>query len=376
MRVGLITTASTNIGDDLIRVGVERLLRQLLGAHEPDFNAWNKHAPWTYYKPWTPVKRLIAGLPRGRRLATTALRTFSRAADTRTVADDVDLVVQAGTPVVWPGMASSEWQVPLWRDVLRRRDFRAPVIGVAGGSAFPWVLRDAAELDSKDLQALHEIAGVARVLTVRDGLARSIFNLADVDPSVLPCTAMHAGAGQLADPGSDKAMLNIMPRGGHFLWGQAIDPIAWLAVVDRVVEQLSKDFEVTFVCHSNDELDLARDRWPSHAAVLPRTTDEYLATCRQMAFGVVNRMHAAVALAGVGVPAVAIGADTRLLMVEETGQEIIYLGDAEADLVMDRVEKLVDTRDWRRERLSSLEARAFAAHLEVVRSSRVLEGIE
>jgi hypothetical protein len=138
------------------------------------------------------------------------------------------------------------------------------------------------------------------------------------------------------------------------------------------VLERAKQNTLLFLCHSAAELELARSRWPGHEAVLPTTTDEYLAVAGRGRIALVNRMHAAVTLAGLGIPAVGIGTDTRLLMVEQTGQEIVYVGDADGAGLLASLELLDSQLDERRQLLLHREQQSFEAHLATLKQSGVL----
>ena len=68
LRVGLITTLSTNIGDDFIRTGLLRVVREVFAGKEIEFVSINKHKPYTIYPKWHPVRlaALAKYLPRGK----------------------------------------------------------------------------------------------------------------------------------------------------------------------------------------------------------------------------------------------------------------------------------------------------------------------
>jgi len=127
-----------------------------------------------------------------------------------------------------------------------------------------------------------------------------------------------------------------------------------------------------FLCHSEDEFALARSRWGEHAAVLPRSTEEYLNVARRGRIGLVNRMHAAVTLGGLGIPAIAVGTDTRLLMVEQSGQPIRYLADAHPDDLIAALDQLDGERAERQAALLDIERTSFDGHRAHLLESDVL----
>ena len=56
MKIGLITTINTNIGDDFIREGILNALKHLRPDSEYRFVLINKHSPWDLYPNWHPIK--------------------------------------------------------------------------------------------------------------------------------------------------------------------------------------------------------------------------------------------------------------------------------------------------------------------------------
>lgn len=368
--LGLITTHGTNIGDDLIRVGARAVIDAALGEPPQSVVEVNKHRPLTVLRsPWPD--RIVQRLPRGRHTATRHIGRALAPLRLASVFDDVAIVAQCGMPLMWPGCGRAEWYPTVWRDVLGRRHVPL-VLNLAGGSCFPWTAQRRPRLERGDAAALRMILGRSDLITVRDELAAEVAARLGFAATALPCTAMHAArATGIAGADGDAVVLNIMPRGAHFTWGQELDAATWLATVDRLVSLLAPDFPLLFLCHDRAEHDLARLRWPGHEAVLPTRPFDYLVAARRARVAVVNRMHAAVALAGLGVPAVAVGSDTRLLMVEQTGQVVQYLGEATATGLRDRVHELVAEAGKRREYLRDLEERSFATHSDLVRTSHV-----
>jgi hypothetical protein len=374
MNITLISTKATNIGDDLIRRGVQRLLVDALPGADINWTVVNKHQPWTVYLKSALASTAIERLPRGKRRLTGALGRVSRVSGAPTAFSDADLIVQCGTPVMWHGSGTSEWQEPIWNEALGRPG-RAPVMNLSGGSCYPWTAPRPIALDPADKAGIAMMLRRSDMFTARDNIAKEICESLGAACAVFSCAAVHSGGGVPAAEAEGPLLLNVMPRGGHFDWNQRLDPSRWLSAVDQLIAERSGKDTFLFLCHSRDELDLARGRWPAHEAVLPESTDEYLAVARRGRVAVVNRMHAAVVLAGLGVPALGIGTDTRLMMVEQTGQEIAYLGDADGPRLIESVERLDAEQSTRRQSLLQRERDSFAAHLAHLKSSAVLRGL-
>lgn len=371
MKVALISTKATNIGDDLIRRGVQRMLTAALPGTQMEWRVINKHQPWTVYVTNESARTAIDRLPRGKRRVTDAIGRTSRVLNIATAFTGADLVVQCGTPVMWPGVANVEWQGPIWEDALDRIG-RPPVMNLSGGSCYPWTAPRPVTLDPADQVALSNMLGRSDLFTARDPLAAQIARSLGKQAEVFSCAAIHSGGSEPAAGEDGALLLNVMPRGGHFDWGQNLDPDAWLRSVDEVVAARADRDTLLFLCHSQDEFDLARRRWPDHEAVLPVTTEEYLQAARRGRIALVNRMHAAVTLAGLGIPAIAVGTDTRLLMVAQTGQPVRYLGEVEGGELVSALAELDADRENLREALLDNERSSFEAHRDHIQVSDVL----
>ncbi|MBT0769459.1 polysaccharide pyruvyl transferase family protein [Kineosporia sp. J2-2] len=374
MKIALISTKATNIGDDLIRRGVRRLVVSALADSYDGELLWkvvNKHQPWTVYLKSQAARSVVARMPFGQRQVTEALTRISRRTGRDTVFTDADLVIQCGTPVMWFGVHESEWQGPIYDDALGREG-RPPTLNLSGGSCFPWIAARPVQLIGADRMAISTMLDRSDLFTARDRLAAEVAGSLGRPTEVFSCAAIHSG-GAVPAPGDGGVLLvNVMRRGGHFDWGQNLSSESWLATVDKVLAERTGRDRILFICHSDDELALARSRWPQHEAVLPRNTEEYLEVARRGRIGLVNRMHAAVTLAGLGIPAIGIGTDTRLLMVEQAGQPIRYVGDAEADELIEALADLDTHRLVYREALLENERRSFEAHRQHLLDSGIL----
>jgi hypothetical protein len=362
-KIGLISTRSTNIGDDLIRTGIQRLLGHVLADSDLKWVLLNKHRPLEIYRN-RALASAVDALPRGRRTASRALPRIARRLTLAHIFDDVDFVVQCGTPMMWPDCQRAEWLPAVWEDVLARAD-RPRVLNLAAGACYPWSEPRPTRLSATDAQAVRRILHSSDRVTFRDMLARDLAADLGFDGAVLPCTATHWAHGTRSDEDAEAVIINVMPRGGHFTWGQDLVESTWHREIDHVVATLGKEHQLILLCHNTAEYDFAA-RWGAHERCLATTPADYLAVARRGRVGLVNRMHAAVALAGIGVPSVAVGTDTRLLMVELVGQETSYVGDVVAADLLEAVGTLLRERAQRRARLLAIEADSFTAHAQEV----------
>jgi len=371
MKIGLITTLETNIGDDFIREGICLLLKEIFRKERIEFICVNKHRPYTVYPEWHPIHlRDFAGrLPAGRDLARRASeKLLSRLKHSRF--DDCDLIVQCGAPVFWPNCHGNEWAEPIWHEVISRLSERIPVLNLAAGACYPWELQPLAVEQSDDAEYIKSILGYCRLTTVRDRLARDICKSLGCEVPLIPCSALLAARGSVADiQSSGYILINYMTGGGHYAWGQDIEPDKWEETIRTLINRLRKRHKVAFLCHDEKELVLARGVVSDIPHFLPKTVSEYFACVSQAKFGVFNRMHASVAMAGLGIPSVAICTDTRLLMVAQLGLTTYYVNEVNEDILEEKIESEICLLPAEQDRLLVLQGETWDRYTSVIQDT-------
>jgi hypothetical protein len=369
MKIGLITTLDTNIGDDFIREGICRVLAHVFSGRELEFVPINKHQPFTVF-PLSHPARLAKALriPAGGRLAGAAADLLARTGRSRF--DDCDLIVQCGAPVLWPGCSKCEWAGPIWYSVIGRLHKKIPVLNLAAGSCYPWEDQPESIGNPADAHFLKTIGSYCAVTTARDALAKKLFASVGVDAEFLPCTAFLAGGtGRVPGEYRDFILVNYMPGGGHYDWGQKIDPSSWDMTVSALVSNLKKKHKVAMLCHNEAEMRAAASFAPDLPLILPKTPEEYFSLVAGAKAAVCNRLHASVGMAGIGIPSVAIGTDTRLLMVEAIGVPALYVRDATLERIEEKLNALLANREAEARRLLALRERVWAQYTGLVRKS-------
>ncbi len=368
-RVGLITTLDTNIGDDFIREGVKRVVAAAVGNREIEWVPVNKHLPLTVYPEWHPV-RLAERLPRGRGRAQGLARRLLHPLPLSRF-DGCDLIVQCGAPVLWPGCHTSEWAEPLWREVVGRLAERGvPVLNLAAGSCYPWESPEERITDPADVAYVRQALADCRLTTSRDTLAHKLYSSVGGEAPHIRCTAFVAAKGQSTAERDDRLVLvNYMAGAGHYDWGQGVDASDWEASMRTVLDRLKPRYRLAFLCHNAKEYELAGALDPSLERILPRTPREYFEVAARAAGAVCNRLHASVAMAGMGIPSVAIGTDTRLLMVDAVGIPALYVKDATAERVLEEFEAGMERREEMRERLLAASDETWEAYVSAIRTA-------
>jgi hypothetical protein len=368
MRIGLITTLNTNIGDDLIRTGVCLILRDVFKGHEVEFVPVNKHRPLTVYPQWHPIHSACISrcFPTGR---SKARRLIERAASKLqgSLFDACQLIVQCGAPVLWAGCHQCEWAGPLWHDVVGRLHHRIPVLNLAAGSCYPWERQPIDVSDSQDSDYLKAILDYCRLTTVRDVLAQRLLASLGTQTPLLVCSAL-LGLESKHDRQQEDGivLLNYMHGGGHYDWDQGIDPYTWRSTTHDLIKHLKKRHRLAFLCHDETEYKMAYDLAPTLPRLYPSSPQEYFTVTCEAKIAICNRMHASVALAGIGIPSIAVGTDTRLLMVHALGLPCYYVKDTSVEILEEEIEKLMLQRRQEYERLRVLRLETWNEYIKRV----------
>ena len=359
VRIGLITTIDRNIGDDFIREGIVQVLRTAYSGCDVRFLAVNKRLPFTVYPRWHPLRwvQVLDRLPQRKpvvALKARASQVMHPLGGSRF--DRMDMIVHCGAPVMWRGCHRSVWASPLWNHVVARLSDRVPVMTLAAGSAYPWQDQPEAVTDPLDATFLRRVLDSSRLTTARDPLVSRLADGLGAAVPTLPCSAFLVGK-RFAVPSVDPdglVLFNYMPGGGHWTWGQGIDEDCWMVTARTLIERLSRRHQVAFLCHSPKDYEAALSLNAELPRFMPTSIESYFSLISRSKAAITNRIHGAVAMAGLGIPSISVGTDTRMLTLAPIGVPYTYVKDANHEELEDGLEALISRQPEERERLISL----------------------
>jgi len=376
MKIGLITTLDTNIGDDFIRQGIINVINAK-HCPAPEYLTVNKHRPLSIYdkKISKSLGRMFDYMEHDRLLRRVSLRgetltsKLFKCFTTDTLAE-VNHVIECGMPVLYPKCNLSNWARIIWPNAVFPRTDKIPFTILAAGSCYPWEKREQI-LDSfaasSDGRYALTLAKYAKKIAVRDRLCQELFTAVGAQSALLPCTAFLAGCHHLADQDDGIVYVNFMEGGGHFDWGQGVDPQAWRRAFMEVLRRIRTDLKVVWIAHNQKEKVLAQTLAKADEVLLPTTPEAYFTATARGTISLCNRLHASVALAGLGIPGVAVGTDTRMLMVENLGLKACYVKDAcDADHLYENLQACLVNRATRRAQLLQLQATTLTTYQQYV----------
>jgi len=357
-KIYFLSTLNTNIGDEFIRDGLISVISSLCEPDEWNWKAFNKHQPWTFYPKAHPAQLARVVDTCFHRGWHKALNILSSLPGNQFV--NADLIIQSGTPVIWKGASNSEWATPFWRNLVFKNKNRIPVLNIGGGSCYAWSNPPKA-LEAADREFARKMVENCVFTTCREPLAAKLLSEASgKEITVIDCPGFLAGMShETPKPTDGRILINAMPIGGHFDYMKQVNPDSWRKILDKQILELKKDFTIEFVCHDAKEASFASSYWPSHTLHQPKTPSEYFQICVGAHAAIVNRLHAAVGLSGLGIPCIAIGTDTRLLMTQNIGIPSLFLPDITHDKLTSEIRELLVDRENRSQLLLEKQAQVF-----------------
>jgi hypothetical protein len=329
MNILLITTVAHNPGDEFIRLGVEHVLR--LSYPAARFKLIHKHDPRTLFsgfeqRPRSPSRFVSPYLYR--------LYAKSRGRHEENFLETADLVVFAGTPFIWRSSArlfpftseNAEWVNPIWRRLFN--DFpRKPVLNLSAGTSLTGGTSLAAQDQADAILSdpvvagfLKQAAGRAQLTTARDVRTSEILGALGFQTKIIPCASIMAAAGAHLRPlEPEYVVINTMRSAAHSWRGQRGDESKWRNTITAVVPEIEKRHPVLFVSHSRLEDETAAAWFPGRRRFLSKSPSELLYVYSKARYGLCNRIHAAAAVASFGRPAIVVGGDSRVNLIEQFG---------------------------------------------------------
>lgn len=323
MKVTFITTVGHNIGDDFVRLGLQYLLER--GAGRAEYALVHKHFPVTARDRWRDVhqRRWMRLLRRIKGFRTDRLSRWLDAGPLTPGSDavlDCDLLVQAGAPVYWlnerQGSESAEWYQPLISRRWSRRQPRPPLLNLGAGTCQPFD-SDGSEFARSPATLAHaaRFFDECAVTTVRDRLSQEVLRQAGREAKLLLCPSLLAARHFAVRPKQPEyVVLNFMPQGGHYTFGEDVAG-RWRAAFAGIVARISAEERCLLVCHDRREFECAHRWFPAVPRFLGTKPADYFEVYSRASYGIVNRVHGAFALASLGRPSVVIGSDSRARMV-------------------------------------------------------------
>jgi hypothetical protein len=323
MNILLVSTLAHNPGDEFIRFGVEHVLRRVFPNAQ--FRPIHKHDPRTLFADFkqrsrTP-HRLIAPM-----LYRLYANSYGRLK--QNYLETADLVVFAGTPFIWRSSVrlfsftseNAEWVPATWRRLFD--EFKEkPVLNLSAGTSVTSQQQfDAILSDPVVGGFLKQAVARTQLTTARDVRTKEILGALGFQTDIIPCASIMAAKGAyVSAQNPEYVVINLMPSAAHSWRGQRGDSSKWRETISVVVPEIEKRHRILFVSHSEDEDRAAAEWFPQHPRFFSKDPVELLKVYSKARYGLCNRVHAGAAVASFGRPAIVVGGDSRINLIEQFG---------------------------------------------------------
>ena len=374
MKISLITTLRHNVGDDFVREGILYLVRKRWPDISFTARSIHKHSPITVREGFEWVR-----LGRASKYVSRILDCLPSFGEDKILG--AELLIQAGAPVYWchRGIhcATNEWFHPLITKRYLRCKERVPFLNLGAGSCQRYYSDGSEFSRCQSCKAyIPRIHRLAAVTTVRDALAKRILNSLGLDAPLLPCPSIFvADQFELQPAKPEYVCLNYMRGGGHYDFGQNIDVQRWEATFREFYARIARNHRCVFVCHNETEVKEARRIAPHAEVYYRRDYRDYLSFFARARCGVVNRMHAAFAIASFGRPSFVVGSDTRAHMVEQIGLRHAFVDEVDPQRLLAEFEFLCAGGNNYEQRVATIKQRAYVDYLEALEPVEELKGM-
>lgn len=336
MRVAFFTSLSCNVGDDFIREGIRTILDNLKVQYSPLYI--NKVDKKSLSQPYEDESEIVGD------------KYW-----------DADLVIQSGTPVYWShengkhSSLTSEWYGWMWQDrVLAKKGKHPRFINLGAGSCQPWGENGDKFLENKPCcEYACAVGARSEITTVRDPVASYILQKLNVKHETISCPAFLAGYGHQRDSTHGSVIgLNLMAVGGHWDLRGIFDKNSWHNKCKTLCGLLRKQGRIMFVCHDETEKKFAERYAASNERVfLSSEWRQYFDALAGCSVHVANRVHGAVCAAGLGVPSIILGNDTRARIGEYVGIPVMDSAELNPEQVAEMVRERIANRSMMSEKL-------------------------
>lgn len=246
-----------------------------------------------------------------------------------------------------------------------------PALDLGLGSCFP--LSDIPDEISDPINKSYwnRVFELTATTSVRDKKAHEIISKLGRVPILLACAAFLTGyfwegKGYIHNISNDNyIIINYQLYGSNEDWGQSVDVDKWKETVLKFANYFSRNNKVIFLCHNKKEKDLALSLGLPNDVILPQNEIEYGKIISKARFGLVNRIHAAIPLASMGIPSLVVGNDTRLGAIEILGLKTFFTKDITAEILIEHATELEKKLSEEKERLNVYRTQVREQYKEV-----------
>lgn len=207
---------------------------------------------------------------------------------------------------------------------------------------------------------------------LRDVVAEAVLRALGKEPVLLTCLVVGSGqiferAPQIVSGDKLRVLINFQRLGATADWGQDVNLATWLRRIRGVIGTLRSRHDIVMLAHNQQEFELAETVAPDLPRILPKNQTQYAETIRNAKGAIVPRIHAGIALTGIGVPSIVVGTDTRLATINQFGLQTMFVKEADPQWLVDKLETVLGNGEEEFNRLISLRENTVRSYAEIFR---------
>lgn len=378
VNIAILGHFTGNIGHLFMAEGVKNIVIEAFKGKEVEISNFEQHKPFCIYKNYLNILNIIKP---------GSLNLFKQILNTEKISNL--LWRKYSTHLSYFNMAIAAGGLSIVRNVGRSGDMclmfhhmlgafyfnHVPVFNLSNGSCFP--LENIPEtMDESDRKFWQRSLMYCHKTTVRDIVAKRLLQSIGYDAPLIPCPALVCGYTfeKLGERERKYIVVNYQRKGANEDWGQNVDEKKWKDIIKQIITNLRKRHKIIMLCHNEIEKNIANRLNVADVEVIyPKTIQDYAKVILAAKAGLVSRLHAAISLAGVGVPSIVIGTDTRLFSAKLLGLQTIYVKNAIPDILVENIENLITNSDKERDRLLALREETKKKYITLLQEIAVYE---
>jgi len=375
LKIAILGHRTGNIGHLFMAEGVENIVKEVFKNKKYDIIRYEQHNPLSIYNNF--LKHV--SLSSGSRLTNSIKNILNQDNISKFIwkkysehLNKIYVAIASGGPNVIKNPNSSVDMKLIFHHMHGAFYYnKVPVFNLSNGSCFS--LENIPNELSENAKKFWKIAlKYCKVTTVRDKIAEKLLESIGYRSSLIPCPGILSGLTfeKFKEKEKKYIIINYQEKGANEDWGCNVDKYKWKKIIQETINRLLKNHKVILLCHNDYEENIAKKLNIANVNIVyPKTLQEYGKIILSAKVGLVSRIHAAIALAGIGVPSVVIGTDTRLETVKLIGLRTIFVKDAKSDYLVSEVEDLINIVNTENVRLHDVREYARDSYVNLIENN-------
>lgn len=268
----------------------------------------------------------------------------------KTILDSTDILILGGGPLIWPYFELSDWSKEIYSLLIKYSKSRKTMIALSIGSCYD--VNSSYKYSSPRKEEIYHLLKLienCKLITTRDEYINNILVENKIPSLQLPCIAFNAfydeSKYQDINTKADKMLINYMYAAGHHDYSFKVNPQQWNKCIISVLNHFTQKYDVEFICHSTQELELAKVVDDKIKANLISNFQDFIECNKGVILSMNNRIHASIGQAGLLIPSITVGTDTRIYSLKEFEMPYVKINEATSDYLINEMNNQISNRE-------------------------------